>query len=77
MLICLSVFTNVVYPAALTAFGGIGNAYILGGQIKDLGEDLGGQIREMDRDFNEVKNEIKSLRARLTDMKIHDMSVSE
>lgn len=66
-----------MYPAALTAFGLIGNAYILGNQIKDVRDDLGGQIKEMRGDLKEVKHDIKSLTARQTAMELHDMSIAE
>lgn len=59
-----------MYPAALTAFGLVGNAYILGNQIKDVRDDLGGQIKE-------VKHDIKRLTDRQTEMELHDMSVAE
>ena len=47
MLIFLSVVSNLVYPAALTAFELVGNAFVLGGQIKDARDDLTGQINEI------------------------------
>ena len=66
-----------MYPAALAAFGLVGNAYILGGQITDVGNRLGDQIKEIKGDLKEVKHEVKSLTARQTEMELHDMSVAE
>jgi len=66
-----------VYPAALTAFGLVGNAYILGNQIKDVKDDLGGQIQEMRGDMKDVKRGVEGLTARQTEMELHDMSVAE
>ena len=67
----------------MTAIGLWGNAFILGGQIKevkdeikevkhevkDVKDELGGQIKE-------VKHYIKGLIARQTEMELHDMSVA-
>ncbi len=44
--------TNLVYRAALTAFGLIGNAYILGNQITSLKGDIGDKSKEMKDDFH-------------------------
>lgn len=77
-----------MYPAALTAFGLVGNAYILGNQIKDLRDDLGGQIKgvndglggqilEVKDDVKEVKHDIKRLIARQTQMELRNRSVEE
>ena len=67
-----------MYPAALTAFGLIGNAYILGGQIKDVKEDLGGQIKDVKDDLggqiHEMKDDIKGLIRRQTELEVHDMA---
>ncbi len=41
-----SVRTHPVYPAALTAFGLVGNVYILANHVKDVRDDLGGQIKK-------------------------------
>lgn len=73
----MPVLTNLVYPAALTAFGLAGNAYILGNQIKDVRDDLGGQIKEIKGDLKAVKRDIKGLIARQTELELHDMSVAE
>ena len=63
-----------MYPAALTALGLVGHAYILGGQIEDvrddLRDDLGGRIQE-------VKLEIKSLSARQAMTETHAMASAE
>ncbi len=70
----MSVLQNLVYPAALTAFGLVGNAYILGGQIKDVKDDLGGQIKELRGDMKEIKGDIRGLIRRQTELEIHDGS---
>ena len=71
---CLSVLTSLVYPAALMMLGLVGNAYILGGQIKDvrddLRDDIGGRIQE-------VKLEVKSLSARQAMTEMHAMALAE
>lgn len=74
MLIYLSVLQSLVYPAALTAFGLVGNAYILGGLIKDLKDDLGGQFKEMKGDIKEIKHDIRGLIRRQTEREIHNMA---
>lgn len=61
----------------MTAFGLIGNVYILGKQIKDVKDDLGDQIKEIKGDIKEVKHDIKGLTAHQTEMELHDMSVAE
>ena len=63
-----------MYPAALTAFGLVGNAYILGGQIKDVKDDLGGQIHEMKGNMKEIKDDIKGLIRRQTELEVQDMA---
>ena len=68
---------NFIYPAALTALGMIGNAYILGGQIKGVKDDLGVQMGETKGDHRETEHDMKSLTARQTEMKIRDMAVIE
>lgn len=55
-----------MYPAALTAFGLIGNTYILGGQIKDVKNNL-----------HEVKADIKDLIRRQTELGLHNMAQVE
>ena len=67
MLIFLSVLTELVYPLAWTALGIIGNAYIVGGQLKDLKDDLSGQMKEIKGDFNEV----------VTAVELREMSFAE
>jgi hypothetical protein len=49
----LSVFSQLVYPAVLAGFGLAGNAYILGGQIDEVEDGLGGQIKEIKGDTRE------------------------
>ena len=73
---CLPVLNNLVYSAALTAFGLVENAIILGNQIKDVKDDLGVQIKELKADVKEVRHDIKGLIARQTALKLHDMSVA-
>lgn len=63
-----------MYSAALTAFGLIGNAYILGGQIKDVKDDLGDQIHEMKEDMKEMNDDVRGLIRRQTELEIHDMA---
>ncbi|MCJ1379752.1 hypothetical protein MMC17_002855 [Xylographa soralifera] len=74
-------FTHLVYPATLTVFGMVGNAYILGNQIKDVRDDLGGQIKDVKDDLGgqikEVNHEIKALTARQTELAILEMSIAE
>ena len=62
MLTCLPVLNNLVYPATLTAIGLVGNAIILGSQIKEAKDELGNQIREVKADLNEVKAEVRDVR---------------
>ncbi|KAL9127361.1 MAG: hypothetical protein Q9217_003751 [Psora testacea] len=45
--------------------------------IKDVRDDLGGQIKEMKGDLKEVMRDIKGLTAGQTELKLHDMSVAE
>lgn len=73
----MSVLQSLVYPAALTAFGLVGNAYILGGQIKNLKDDLEGQIHEMKGDMKEMKGDVRGLIRRQTELAIHDMTQVE
>lgn len=70
----MSVLQHLVYPAALTMFGLIGNAYILGGQIKDVKDDLGGQIKDMKGDMKDMKNDIRGLIRRQQELENHDMA---
>ena len=67
-----------MYPAALTAFGIIGNVYILGGQIKGLKSGLGTQIDELkgnlgniSEDLKEMRDDIRGLLHRQTEFKKH------
>ena len=55
-------------------FGLIGNAYILGGQIKDVKDDLGGQIREMKGDMKDMKGDIRGLLRRQQELETQDMA---
>jgi len=48
-----------VYPAALTALGVWGNAYILGCKIKDVEDRLSSWIKEVDSDLKMVNSELK------------------
>ena len=70
----LSVLQTLAYPAALTACGLIGNAYILGGQIKDVKDDLGGQIHDMKGDMKDMKDDIRDLIRRQTEREAHVMA---
>ena len=74
----MSVLQHLVYPAALTMFGLIGNAYILGGQIKDVKDDLGGQIKDVKDDLGgqirEMKGDIRGLLRRQQELETHDMA---
>ena len=81
----LSVLQTLAYPAALAACGLIGNAYILGGQIKDVKDDLGGQIKDVKDDLGgqikdvkgdmkEMKDDIRGLIRRQTEREVHDMA---
>ena len=70
----LSVLQTLAYPAALAACGLIGNAYILGGQIKDVKDDLGGQIKDVKGDMKEMKDDIRGLIRRQTEREVHDMA---
>ncbi|MCJ1252257.1 hypothetical protein MMC24_000061 [Lignoscripta atroalba] len=65
---------NLVYPAALTTFGLIENAYILEGQIKDVKDDLEGQIREMKGDMKVMKDDVSGLLRHQTDLGTTDMA---
>lgn len=55
-------------------FGLIGNAYILGGQIKDVKDDLGGQIHELKGDIKDMKNDIRGLIRRQLELEVHNMA---
>lgn len=52
---------NLNYPAALTAFGISGNAYVLEGQVKEAKDQLMNEMMQMNGDVREVKKEIKAL----------------
>lgn len=80
----MSVLIKFVYPAALTALGVIGNAYILGNQIKALRDDLSIGIKEIEldlkkvkSDLKEVKHDVKGLTAHQTELRLHHMFVAE
>lgn len=80
----MSVLIKFVYPATLTALGIIGNAYILGNQIKALRDDLTVGIKEMELDLKEVKGDLKELKhdvkgltAHQTELKLHHMFIAE
>ena len=66
-----------MYPAALTAFGLAGNSYFLGNQIKDVRDELGGHIKELNDDVKDVKHDVQYLKVRRIEMKLHDMAVAE
>ena len=74
----MSVLKNLVYPAGLTAFGLVGNVYILGGQIKDVKDDLRGQIKDVKDDLGgqirEIKDDITGLIRRQTELEVQDMA---
>ncbi len=74
----MSVLQNLVYPAAITASGIAGNAFILGGQIKGIREDVTDQLKEVKEDIKEqvkdVKDDIRELLHRQTELEIHDMA---
>lgn len=60
---------NLVYPAVLTALGVAGNAYILGGEIKGMKDDLRGLIHEMKGDVEEMKGDLKEMKGDMEEMK--------
>ena len=63
-----SVLINLVYPAALTTFGVIGNSYILGGQIEGLKDGLGAQIHEMKGDLSSIRGDLRDMRDDIKDL---------
>ena len=67
MLIFLSVLSKLVYPVDVAAVGIMGNACILGAQLKDVRDELKEEMKEMNR----------SLTARLTTMEQRQMSFAE
>lgn len=80
LLICLSVLTNLIYPATLTLIGLIGNAYILGGQVKEVKDDLQGMKSDLQwvkSGLQGVKSDVEALLARQTDIGRRDMSIAE
>ena len=70
-----------MFPAALTAFGVIGNAYTLGGRIDEIKDDLRGQFQEIKRDIQEMRRDLKEMkddvrgpiRCQTELEKVHDM----
>lgn len=74
----LSVLQNLGYPAALTTFGIISNAYILGGQIKQVEHDLGALIDKVERHLgariDKIDHKITDLIRRQTEFEIQDMA---
>lgn len=72
----MTVIRKLVYPAALTAFGVGGNAYILGNQIRGIKDDLRSLIKEMKADLGDMKHDIRRLTARQTEMELHDISIA-
>ena len=59
-LIYLLVFQTVIYPAVLTTLGIVGNAVILGGQIKELRDDLRKEIGELRADVRKIIGELRA-----------------
>ncbi|KAL8721550.1 MAG: hypothetical protein Q9225_001804 [Loekoesia sp. 1 TL-2023] len=53
-----SLFQNLVYPVALTAFNLAGNAYILGRQIKDLRAEVKEMRDELRAEIKEMRNDL-------------------
>lgn len=66
-----------MYPAALTAFGVVGNAYVLGAQIIDLKEDIHQvkeEVRLIEDILRKVQNDIKGVH-RVNELEAHDMAL--
>ncbi len=66
-----------MYPAALTAVGIGGNAYVLGAQITDLKEDthqVKEEVRLIEDVLRKVQDDIKGV-PRQNELEAHDMAL--
>jgi signal transduction histidine kinase len=66
-----------VYPAAFTAVGIGGNAYVLGAQITDLKEDIHQikeEVRLIEDILRKVQDDIKGV-LRQNELEAHDMAL--
>ena len=69
LLIYLSVLQILLYRAVRTAFGLIGNGYILGSQVEDLKYDLESQMRDMEGEIGVAKDDVRVMKSYMRVMK--------
>ncbi|KAL9028110.1 MAG: hypothetical protein Q9196_003472 [Gyalolechia fulgens] len=53
----------------MAAFGIVGNAVILGGQMRDIRDELKGEIKDVWGEIKDVRGELKDVRGELKDVR--------
>ncbi|KAL8932668.1 MAG: hypothetical protein Q9211_006183 [Gyalolechia sp. 1 TL-2023] len=56
---------HLVYPGIMAAFGIVGNAVILGGQMRDIQDELKGEIKDVWGEIKDVRGDLKDVRDEL------------